>query len=105
MLDDDGRVVGIVTRHDLLKPFHRSDDAMLTEIERLLASPLWVPEAHEARATVDAGVVTLEGIVQWPSDVGVFEAVAARVPGVVGVENRLTAREPEPRLSSLAPPG
>lgn len=98
---EDGRVVGLVSRHDLLRPFHRSDRELLTEIEALLRDVWRVPERHDAHAEVAAGVVTLEGTAQWPSDVPIIEAVVARVPGVVAVENRLVAREAEP---TLAPP-
>jgi hypothetical protein len=96
---EDERVVGIVTRHDLLRPFHRADDEILADIEAALADPMRVPETHEARASVAAGVVTLLGTALWPGDVTLLEAVVGRVAGVVGVDNRLTAREPAPQLS------
>jgi CBS domain-containing protein len=95
VVDRGGALVGIVTRHDLLKPFHRPDDAILADVEALLCDPLRVPE-NQAHASVSSGVLTLEGTAWWPSDVRVLEAVVADVPGVVAVENRLTAREPEP---------
>ncbi len=102
---DDGRVIGIVSRHDLLQPFHRSDNAIAADITRLLADPLRVPETHDARPAVSAGVVTLQGTVLWPSDVLFLEAVVTRVPGVVAVENHLVAREVEPRVGGpLTPP-
>lgn len=101
---DEGRVVGIVSRHDLLRPFGRGDDAVLKEIDDLLANVLRVPETHEASAAIAAGVVTLTGSVQWPSDIQLLEAVVARVPGVVAVDNRLTAREPDPRVTGVLQP-
>ena len=94
---EDGRVVGIVSRHDLLKPFHRTDDAVAADIAALLADPLQVPETHQAKPSVVSGVVALDGTVRWPSDIRLLEAVVARVPGVVAVENRLEAQETEPR--------
>ena len=97
----DGRVVGIVTRHDLLRPFQRSDGEIATAVNELLADPVRVPETHRVRPIVAAGVVTLTGDVQWPRDIALFEAVIARVPGVVAVESRLVAREPEPTVQGL----
>lgn len=97
---EDGRVVGIVSRHDLLQPFHRAGAAVLADVERLLGDVLRVPETHEARPSVAAGVVTLDGTAQWPSDVALIEAVVARVPGVVAIDNRLRAREPDPRRTT-----
>ena len=91
-------MVGIVSRHDLLRPYY-ADAAVLADVERLLGDVLRVPETHEARPSVAAGVVTLDGTAQWPSDVVLIEAVVARVPGIVAVDNRLRAREPDPRLA------
>ena len=97
---DQGAIVGIVTRHDLLKPYSRSDRDIADDIRRILDDPLRVPETHAATATVEAGIVTLAGTALWPSDVALLEAVASRVPGVVAIDNRLTPREPEPQLRS-----
>lgn len=100
---EDGRLVGIVSRHDLLTPFHRADPAVRADVEAVLADVTRVPETHQASATVSEGVVTLEGSVQWPRDSGLVEAMVARVPGVVAVDNRLVAREPAPHLSRSTP--
>jgi CBS-domain-containing membrane protein len=91
-----GRLVGIVSRHDLLKPFHRSDEQIEDDLRRLLADPLFVPDEHEATASVRQGVVTLTGTTMYPSDIGVLVAAVARIPGVVAVDNCLRAREKEP---------
>ena len=102
---EGGRVVGVVSRHDLLRPFHRPDEAIAADIDDLLADPLRVPETHEATPSVADGVVALDGAVRWPSDRALLEAVVARVPGVVAVDNRLEALEAEPRISGpLTPP-
>ena len=98
---EDGRVVGIVSRHDLLQPFHRADAAILADVESLLGDVRRVPETHEARPSVLAGVITLRGTAQWPIDVPLIEAVVARVPGVVAVDNLLCAREANPRLGPV----
>jgi CBS domain-containing protein len=95
---ENGKVVGIVSRQDLLQPFHRADAAILADVEGLLADVLRVPETHDAHPTVAAGVVGLDGTAQWPTDVAFIEAVVARIPGVVAIDNRLQAREPDPRL-------
>jgi CBS domain-containing protein len=93
---EDGRVVGLVSRQDLLRPFHRSDGELRSEIDGLLHDVWRVPEQHDVRATVAAGVVALEGTTQWPSDVAIVERLVGAIPGVVAVDNRLVARQPEP---------
>jgi CBS domain-containing protein len=101
VVDDDGVLVGVVSRHDLLRPFHRSDAVILADVERLVEDPLYLPDDHTVRATVMGGVVLLVGTVRWPSDAAVVEAFVAKVDGVVGVDNQLRAREAEPRLRDL----
>ena len=96
---EDGRLVGIVSRHDLLAPFHRPDAAVTADIEAVLADLTRVPETHQVSPAVTDGVVTLNGSVQWPRDSALVEAMVARVPGVVAVDNRLVAREPAPHLT------
>ncbi len=94
------RLVGIVSRHDLLEPFHRGDEAILSELNDVLSDVLRVPESHRATASVSDGVVTLQGDAQWPSDVRILGEVVSRLPGVVGVENQLVPRDPEPTVSA-----
>lgn len=98
---DGGRVVGLVSRHDLLRPFHRSDVELLAEVETLLGDVLRVPEGHDAKPTVESGVVTLDGTARWPRDAAVIGQVVAALPGVVAVDDRLVAREPEPTLGPM----
>ncbi|HVM54005.1 MAG TPA: CBS domain-containing protein [Acidimicrobiales bacterium] len=93
---EDGRVVGIVSRHDLLRPFHRTDEEIAAEVDRILASPMCAPEGHACAVIVDGGVVTLTGTTRRPSDANVIAAIVDRVAGVIAVDNRLIAREREP---------
>lgn len=87
----DERVIGIVTRHDLLQLFYRPDADILLEVKQLLADPLRVPE-HDATPSVIDGVVTLRGSARFPADSAVLETLVARVPGVVAVDNLLTTK-------------
>ena len=92
----DGRVVGIVSRHDLLRPFYRDDAEITADIARVLDDPLSVPETHRVEPSVAGGIVRLDGTVQWPHDRVLVEALIRRIPGVVSVDNDLEAREPQP---------
>jgi CBS domain-containing protein len=95
------RLVGIVSRHDLLRLFHRRDADIAAEIEAKLASPRYSPENHEVTFSVDDGVVTLEGKVAFEGEVPVVEGLAWGVPGVVHVINRVEFEFPERRGSSV----
>jgi CBS domain-containing protein len=93
---EEGRLVGIVSRYDLLKIFHRSDSDVAAEIAAKLSDPLYAPEDHKVTASVEAGVVTLEGRVRCEGEVPVLRGLAERVPGVVEVVDRMTFEEPSP---------
>jgi CBS domain-containing protein len=88
--DDLGRLVGIVTRSDLLKAQMRSD----VEIQRDVTDEvLWQDlalEPEKVRATTAHGVVTLTGRTRCRSTAGRAVRLARRVPGVVDVVDVLT---------------
>lgn len=97
----DSEVVGVVSRHDLLRPFARSDTDLVADVRRLLADPFRIAEDHAIQPSVAEGVVTLDGTVRRPSDVDIVETEVACIPGVVAVDNRLRATEREPTAPHL----
>lgn len=98
---DEDRVVGILSRRDLLSLFHRPDEDIRATLVQRLADPLWAPEDAHTQVEVTDGVVTLTGSVRYPMDRPLTEALAWGVPGVVGVRNHLDARERDPRTAPV----
>jgi CBS-domain-containing membrane protein len=94
---EDGRLVGIVSRHDLLALYHRDDTDIAADIAARLASPLYAPEQNTVTATVSDGVVTLTGEVRWELEVPIVAGLAGHVPGVVAVVNQVSYAKPGPR--------
>ncbi|NJP65445.1 CBS domain-containing protein [Streptomyces spiramenti] len=92
VVDEEDRLVGIVTRRDLLRVFHRPDEEIRRAVTRdVVVDTLWLaPES--VRVTVRDGVVTLEGATDRLSEKEIAVRVTARVDGVVGVVDRLTYR-------------
>lgn len=86
---DHGVLVGIVTRHDLVRAFARSDKEIWREIEAdpLIRSYWRSPGAWDV--SVSRGEVTLTGKVGSKEQAQLIEAFVDRVPGVVGVTSRL----------------
>jgi CBS domain-containing protein len=99
-----GKVVGIVSRRDMLRGFARSDDDIEREARAVLASPRWMPEDHEVKATVRKGVVRLTGTVRFPEDRAPVVAAMWSVAGVVGVDENVAAREESPILTDWHAP-
>ena len=81
------RLVGIVTRADLVRAFTRGDAEIERELrEDVLARTMWI-DAGRVDVTVRNGVVTLTGGLRTRSDVELLGRLAARVPGVLAVES------------------
>jgi CBS domain-containing protein len=83
------RLVGIVTRHDLVRAFARTDEEIWQEIETdpLIRSYWRRPGSYDV--SVENGVVTLTGRVESKEHAHLIEAFVDRVPGVVAVTSRL----------------
>jgi CBS domain-containing protein len=89
VVDDLGRLRGMVTNRDLLKVFLRPDDT----IKRQILTEV-LPTVHGDRSTVIAvdvadGVVTLAGSVDTRSTADGLGGQVARIDGVVSVDNQL----------------
>jgi CBS domain-containing protein len=103
VVDGDDRLVGIVSRRDLLRMYTRHDDEIRADIvETVLRRELWIdPTTVDVR--VGGGTVTLEGEVETRSLAGFAVRLASSVPGVVRVDNRLRWAQDDTR--SVRAPG
>ncbi|MFD7445638.1 CBS domain-containing protein [Streptomyces sp. NPDC059909] len=92
VVDEEDRLVGIVTRRDLLQVFLRPDPDIRREIvDEVLDQTLWLsPDAVQVH--VIDGVVTLEGQLERFSDIQVAVRLTQEVDGVVSVIDKLTYR-------------
>jgi CBS-domain-containing membrane protein len=79
---DAGRVVGVVSRSDLLRVLAREDDEIAADLQAALAAELG--PHHDVEVGVLAGVVTVSS--GSPAALPVAALVAARLPGVVRVQ-------------------
>jgi CBS domain-containing protein len=82
-------LVGIITRHDLVRLFARPDSEIEREIrEDTLAATTW-PEAIDVQ--VEKGEVTLRGQADTLGDAELLPLQVRQVLGVVGVDSELQA--------------
>jgi CBS-domain-containing membrane protein len=92
VLDEEDRLVGIVTRCDLLQVFLRSDQEIHDEvIEEVLVRALWLPPGS-VEVSVTEGVVTLTGHMERKSETEIAVSMTRRIDGVVHVFSKLTHR-------------
>jgi CBS domain-containing protein len=90
VVDDARRLVGIVSRRDLLKAFQRSDTEVAEEIRHALASSEHGRTDDAISVVVEGGVVTLGGQAPRVDDVADACRRVWLVPGVVDVVDHLT---------------
>ena len=86
----DGRLVGIVTRADLVRAYlHRDDDALRAVRDEVFRKTMWLdPDAYGIE--VREGTLTLTGKVDRKSTAEILERLSGVVEGVDRVDNRLT---------------
>jgi CBS domain-containing protein len=93
VVDDDGKLIGLVSRGDLVRAFARPDDEIRRDIEEdVIRKALWLdPSAVDV--TVANGMVTLAGEVASAADAELLPTFTRKVPGVVEVSSTLTYRD------------
>jgi CBS domain-containing protein len=93
---DDGHLVGIVSRQDLLRTFARPDAEIAADVHRVLTEHPNRPDDHHVTCTVAEGMVTLGGDVRYAWDEPIVVAMVREVEGVIDVESHIHFREPNP---------
>jgi CBS domain-containing protein len=98
VLDEADRLVGIVTRRDLLRVFLRPDAEIRAEVvEEVLVHALWLaPRSIDVAVT--EGVVTLTGRMERKSEKEIALSMTRQVDGVVAVVDKLTFRLDDARI-------
>lgn len=92
VVDEEDRLVGIVTRRDLLQVFLRPDTGIRDEvIEEVLVRALSLPP-RSVDVFVVEGVVTLAGHMERKSETALAVSMTKQIDGVVAVVDNLTYR-------------
>ena len=103
VVDDEGKLVGIVSRSDLLRVFLRTDGEIREEVrDEVILREMSVDPAS-LYVAVHNGIVTLNGRVERSSMIPVLVALIGRVDGVVEVRQTLTANFDDRGISPTLP--
>lgn len=89
VVDKDGRLVGIVSRVDLLTVFLRHDEDLLVAVQDAIADVDDSPSCLLS-ATVKDGVVELQGSAHFLSQLMAVESLVRQVPGIVRLDVKAT---------------
>jgi CBS domain-containing protein len=107
VVDEDARLIGVVSRRDLLALFLRPDDDIAADVRQVL-NEILLAEPEEADVAVRDGVVTLSGTLDPTTGAhGDLIPVAVRlmwdVDGVVDIIDRLGQPQPVTRTEPAPP--
>jgi CBS domain-containing protein len=87
----NGRLVGIVSRADLVRAFARSDEDTAADVRQQVEDFLAVAgDSPDADVVVDDGRVTLSGSLRRRSVAEALPSFVGKIPGVVEVQSELT---------------
>jgi len=98
-----GRLVGIVSRNDILRAFVRTDQELAKAVREGLLHGLWI-DVTPLKIDVMDGVVYLEGEVDRRSDKMLAEQWVSAIDGVIKVDSTLTYRHDDRRVTANVGP-
>ncbi|MFJ1708881.1 CBS domain-containing protein [Kitasatospora sp. NPDC088346] len=91
VVDEEGFLVGIVSRGDLLKIHLRTDEDLAGHVRVELLAALHPTQAAAVDVRAEEGRLILTGTLPDPSTLPVLERLVRSVPGVVDVDVRAVA--------------
>ncbi|MEN8651916.1 CBS domain-containing protein [Streptomyces sp. 21So2-11] len=98
VVDEEDRLVGIVTRREVLRVFLRPDEDLRREVIREVIVGALSLAPRSIDVSVGDGVVTLKGGLERLSEKPIALHLTRRVDGVVAVVDRLTYRMDDSHL-------
>lgn len=103
VVDERGRLLGILSRGDLISIFLRPDERIREDIVHdVIEHGMWL-DPRQLRVAVTDGVVSLEGDVETKSLAQILVGMTRGVEGVVDVVSRLTYRTDDSHLRPEIP--
>ncbi|HEX2154878.1 MAG TPA: CBS domain-containing protein [Acidimicrobiia bacterium] len=101
VVDDAGRLVGVVSRSDLMSIFARPDENIAADVVNDGVVRLLGVAPDGVTVSVDRGVVHLSGTVGSFTEKRMLEEFTRQVAGVVSVESQLEASFDDRRLPPM----
>ncbi len=92
VVDQRGKIAGLVSRSDLLQVFLRTDEDLRDEVLSAVIPSVMMPPSDTVDVNVASNVITLSGEVDRRSDAEILARLTRDLDGVVEVVSNLTYR-------------
>jgi CBS domain-containing protein len=102
VVDEGGRIAGIVSRSDLLQVFLRTDEELRDEVAGTLIPALLLSSPESIGVEVQWSMVTLSGEVDRKSDAEILTRLTKELDGVVGVVDQLSYKWDDTAAAAVA---
>ena len=99
VVSDDGRLIGIVTRSDVLSVYSRPDTDIRHQVTQDLILDTFLCDPGRFTVTVKDGIVTIEGTPETPLIGRDIISAIRHMEGVVAVRDRLNYPKDSPYRS------
>ncbi|NQV07484.1 CBS domain-containing protein [bacterium] len=92
VVDDEGELIGVISRADVVNAFTKPDDVIEDEVREDVIRRLLFLDPDTIEVAVSDGVVTLAGELENRTETQLLEELTRRISGVVKVDSSLTYR-------------
>jgi CBS domain-containing protein len=99
----EGKLVGIISRADVVNAFTKPDDVVEDEVREDIVRRLLFLDPDTVEVTVVDGVVHLGGQLENRTEVHLLEELVRRIVGVVRVDSDLTYRYDDRKIEGSSP--
>ena len=104
VVDETGRLIGVISRSDILRAFARPDSEIIRELsDDVIRRVLWIDQKR-VKIGCENGNLTLSGQLETRSDAQLLVELAKRLDGVVSVKDRLSWEIDNTKLEMVSPP-
>lgn len=103
VIDDEGGLIGVISRADVVNAFTKPDEVIEDEIREDIIRRLLFLDPSSVGVEVSEGVVSLSGELENRTEAHLLEELTRRIDGVIRVHSDLTFEVDDERIDKVYP--